>query len=179
MTELILKKPVYLCGMMGSGKSAAGRILARKLDIDFTDVDDVIEEKLKMPIKRIFKEKGEAFFRRAEWDVVRRITAEHKVRVVALGGGSLQNQQIVDRVKISGLLIFLNPPQSVLLERLRSAENRPMLTRSENNLDQRISDLLKKRMSLYKQAHITLNTGRETPGETAEKIIEKLKIYDS
>lgn len=179
MTEFILKKPVYLCGMMGSGKSAAGRILARKLDTDFTDLDDVIEEKLEMPVKQIFKEKGEAFFRRAEWGALRKITLINKIQVVSLGGGSLQNQQVTDQLKISGWLIFLNPPQSVLLERLQSAENRPMLTHSEKNIDQRISELLEKRMPLYKQAHITLNTGGETPGETAEKIIEKLKIYDS
>ena len=179
MNEFSLKKPVWLCGMMGSGKSATGRVLARKLDTDFTDVDDVIEEKLNMPVSRIFEEKGEAFFRRAEWDTIRKISEENRVHVISLGGGSLQNQQIVDHIKISGRLIFLNPPQSVLLERLQSAEDRPMLKRGDNSLDQRISDLLKKRMPLYQQAHVTLNTGRKTPDETAEEIIKKLKIYES
>lgn len=179
MNEYSLKKPLYLCGMMGSGKSATGRVLARKLDTVFTDLDDVVEEMLKMPITRIFKEKGEDFFRRAEWKSLKKIALENRAQVVSLGGGSLQNQQIVDHIKISGWLVFLNPPQSVLLERLQSAENRPMLNRGDNSLDQQLSDLLKKRMTLYQQAHITLNTGRETPSETADAIIKNLKLYDS
>jgi len=170
-----IKTPLYLCGMMGSGKSAAGKILAYKINYEFIDVDQVIEKSEKRPITQIFKAEGEAYFRKIEWETIRKITAGNDRRVVSLGGGSLQNQQIVDHIKLSGFLIFLNPPQSVLLERLRSTENRPMLNTVDTALDQRISDLLKKRRFFYEQAHITVHTNRETPNETAEKIIKEIE----
>ena len=59
-------KNLVLLGMMGSGKSTIGRLLARKLNLQFIDVDTVIENETKMKIFDIFKKKGEIFFRSLE-----------------------------------------------------------------------------------------------------------------
>ena len=60
------KLNISLCGMMGSGKSAIGKILANKLDYNFIDVDNIIEIDAGKTIKKIFEEDGEEYFRDLE-----------------------------------------------------------------------------------------------------------------
>ena len=60
------KLNISLCGMMGSGKSAIGKILANKLDYNFIDVDKMIEIDAGKTIKKIFEEDGEEYFRDLE-----------------------------------------------------------------------------------------------------------------
>ena len=57
------KKNIVLIGMMGSGKSTIGRMLARKLNLNFIDIDSKIEKLENLKIKDIFEKKGEIFFR--------------------------------------------------------------------------------------------------------------------
>ena len=61
-----MKKNLTLTGMMGVGKSTIGKILSKRLSMQFVDIDKVIEKKLDLSIKRIFEIKGETFFRKLE-----------------------------------------------------------------------------------------------------------------
>ena len=60
------KKNIVLLGMMGVGKSAIGKIISKKINMDFFDIDKIIENSYKLKIKDIFKIKGESFFRNLE-----------------------------------------------------------------------------------------------------------------
>ena len=60
------KLNITLCGMMGSGKSSIGRIIAKKIDFKFLDIDKIIEEKEKKSINDIFNQNGEKYFRIVE-----------------------------------------------------------------------------------------------------------------
>lgn len=178
MNSKISEKPIFLCGMMGAGKSAIGKTLAEILDVPFADLDDLIETSEKMTIPEIFDQKGEQEFRKIE----RRLLKKHAPGakgVLALGGGSLQNREIVDVLKDSGWLIFINPPRSVLLERLKNSEKRPMLNDHKNELQERINRLFKERLPLYEKAHFTIVTGNRPKTEAAEQIIKKLESYES
>ncbi len=108
---------IFLTGFMGAGKSVIGQQLAGKLERPFLDLDDKITQKAGQSIPEIFKESGESEFRilerRAVLEVIREFTG-----VVALGGGSLQNQHLVDHIKLNGLLIFIETPISVILDRI-------------------------------------------------------------
>ena len=87
---------IVFLGMMGSGKTSIGFLVSKKLKLDFYDVDHYIENKLKMKISNIFKNKGEKFFREYE----EKITLElMKIKgiVVSLGGGAFLNKNINEK----------------------------------------------------------------------------------
>lgn len=176
MTAPHLNQPVFLCGMMGAGKSTIGKILASKAGLPFSDLDSLIESSVNMSIPEIFDSLGEPKFR----DIERRVLMEHSQKtdgVTALGGGSLQNQQLVDHIKLQGWLIFLNVPEKELIFRLKNSANRPMLENSD--LAKKINQLLKERLPFYNQAHITINTAEMDADEIADIILNKLKDYEN
>lgn len=174
-----LKKPVFLCGMMGSGKSTVGPELAGMMHVQYKDLDQLIEEKEQMKIPTIFKEKGEHYFREIEQNLLIQQT-EKPEGVLALGGGSLQNQFITDHVKLAGWLVYLDVPVETLVQRLSGSKGRPKLLQAGNkNVTNQIKKLLGDRLPFYTQAHLSIKTGTLTPAETARSIIKKLKIYES
>lgn len=175
MSEINLSKPVFLCGMMGSGKSSVGKRLASKLNVPFSDLDKLIIRQESMSIPEIFSQKGEEYFRKTERNVLIKESQRTK-GVMALGGGSLQNQQIVDHLKIYGWLVFLKVPQSVLLSRLKTGRNRPML--SNTNIEQKIDQLLTERTPFYDQADITVDVSTESHNQVVDKLIKKLSVYE-
>lgn len=176
MKAFRLTQPVFLCGMMGAGKSVTGKMLADKLSISFYDLDRLVEEAAGKTIPTIFEEDGEEHFRNLEREI---LVKQSQVMngVMALGGGSLQNQQIVDHLKVCGWLIFLEAPASLLAERIGADKNRPLLTNGANSTA-RLENLLSDRNQYYRQAHITIPTNGLTPGQTADQIIQKLVFYE-
>lgn len=172
-----LSHPVFLCGMMGSGKSTIGKIIAQKTGFPFQDLDTIIEDGEGMTIPEIFKTRGEEYFRKTEsfWLIQHARTAKG---ILALGGGSLQNQQLVDHLKMYGWLVFLNASASVLYNRLKQSKHRPMLSSAGSDLKQRIEALLEERRSFYEQAHITIEVDSLETDEIANQLIKKLKLYE-
>jgi shikimate kinase len=79
---------VFLCGMMGSGKSSLGKKIASKMHWDFIDLDILIEEEEKKTISEIFKNSGENYFRNIETQALQKIILSKKNVIVALGGGT-------------------------------------------------------------------------------------------
>jgi len=182
MDKLTLKKPIFLCGMMGSGKSTVGRELADRLQVPFCDLDEMIVDKAGMSIPEIFEEQGESGFRELERKILIR-ESQYINGVMALGGGSLQSQHIIDHLKIYGWLIFLDVPQSVILARISGDSNRPMLKADDYERDdnaglKKIDALFNERLPLYRQAEITIQAGDRTAGDIAHELIKKLTLYD-
>ncbi len=172
------RQPVFLCGMMGSGKSTIGKALATELNVPFTDLDLLIEKHEERTIPEIFELEGEAAFRKIEQQLLIKHVQDIE-GVLSLGGGSLQNQQVTDHVKLHGWLIFINAPRPVLLNRLKRSDKRPMLTSSqEENRSDIIDRLMKQRLPYYSQAHITVNSGGMKKKEIIDTIIQKLKMYE-
>ena len=87
------KLNITLCGMMGSGKSTLGKILAKKIGYNFVDTDKLIEEKEKKSINKIFEEDGENYFRQQEEKITLDILKNSNT-VVSLGGGAIINKRI-------------------------------------------------------------------------------------
>lgn len=178
-----LKGSIYLCGFMASGKSKLGKALASKLDLEFRDLDTEIVEREQRSIREIFEEQGEASFRRIEWECLLELTRSF-TGVVALGGGSLQNQQIVDHLKVHGLLIFLETPLEVITERVSRNTRRPFLYDEKGNIKSRetlfkqLKSLYSERISFYKQAQITLDTSLfSSVEEKTDEVIKKIKRH--
>jgi shikimate kinase len=173
-----IKQPVFLCGMTGAGKSTAGRPLAKKLQAPFFDLDQMIENHEQQTIPEIFETKGEKAFRNIERKLL--IAQTDKMEgVMALGGGALQNQHLVDHIKLNGWLVYLKPPLETILERLQNSSGRPKIADTDQTeLKKRIHTLLEERTPFYKQAHITVKTATLSPEEIADIIIKKLSFYE-
>ena len=174
---------IFLCGFMGSGKSTIGRGLADSLEWPFLDLDDKIEEIAGQEIPEIFEREGEAGFRTIERRALLEVARKFK-GVVALGGGSLQSQHMVDHLKLKGLLIFLETPISVILGRVSGDENRPLLLDKRGNpknkkvLEQDLQALYDERLPFYKQAVINVaNDGSKSPEQIVEILLKKIRNH--
>ena len=132
-----IKKNLVLLGMMGSGKSTIGYLVAQKLKKRFVDVDRVIEKEMKNSIAEIFEKKGEKFFRGIEEKIVLK-TLKNNDTVISLGGGSFVNEKIRKEVLNKNISFWLNWSSLVLLKRIKKNNNRPVVF---NMLDNEIYDL--------------------------------------
>lgn len=172
---------IFLCGFMGAGKSTVARRIAKRLDMDFVDLDELIEQKAGRDIPDIFKKEGEASFRKLERETLLSVCRSQK-GIVALGGGSLQSQHLVDHLKLNGLLIFIDTPFSIIFERINKKSGRPLLTDKEgrmkppNALRNEMQELYEKRLPLYRQSTITVD-GSAEPSEVVERLIKKINNH--
>ncbi|MCW9706656.1 shikimate kinase [Fodinibius salsisoli] len=174
---------IFLCGFMGTGKTTIGRKLAQKLDYPFLDLDDRIVERAGQSIPDIFEAGGEGRFRTVERKALMEVCRSFK-GVVALGGGSLQNQHLLDHLKLNGLLIFIETPFSVLIDRIYQDKNRPLLLDESGNvkerktLEEELRFLYDDRLPLYRQASISIQMSRgESPEEQVETLFKKIRNH--
>ena len=120
------KKNLVLLGMMGSGKSIIGNLLSKKLDINFLDIDSLIEQLTKMTISQIFLKKGEKYFR----DLEEKITMESLSStntVISLGGGAFMNETIRADVIKNHFSFWLSLDTPTLLVRVKKRKKRPIV----------------------------------------------------
>ena len=114
------KENIVFLGMMGSGKSSLGSLISKKLNLDFYDTDNVIEKKTGMKISKIFKEKGEIFFRRVEEKISLEILKKDNI-VIALGGGAFLNKKIMEEILKNHLSFWLKWNDKVLIQRIKNS----------------------------------------------------------
>ncbi|AXJ00958.1 shikimate kinase [Cyclonatronum proteinivorum] len=145
--------------MMGCGKSAHGRQLARELNMMFRDLDQLIADQYNMPVSQIFSERGEAFFRAAERDMLNDLLGLPPA-VIALGGGALQDEAQARFIRENSILCFIDAPFDSILERVQRNTRRPMLLdengklKSEEEIRKILTELDQKRRPLYESAHV-------------------------
>ena len=162
---------IYLIGMMGSGKSTIGGLLAKQLGYRFIDTDDIISKTTNQSITDIFATEGEDVFRDLESQVLSEICA-YKKFVVATGGGIILKQMNWSYLR-HGMIIWLNVPVEELYDRLKEDQTRPLLQHPDPL--QQLQTLLEKRQSLYAQAdlEIKINPGG-VPQQVVTQILEKI-----
>ncbi len=186
MNEYRLKRfqgSIFLTGFMASGKSTIGKLVAELIDRPFFDLDAVIEEKELKPIKEIFNDHGEEYFRKKELEYLTEISKSFK-GVVALGGGALQNQRVIDHLKLFGLLVFIKTPIEVIVDRVTRNTSRPMVLDAQGKIKSRealfteLKSLYLSREGFYSQAQIIVESdGYRPKEEIAQILIEKLKRH--
>ncbi len=164
------KLNIALCGMMGSGKSAIGKILANKLDYNFIDADKMIEIDAGKTIKKIFEEDGEEYFRVLEEKITIDIL-EHKETIVSLGGGAIVNKKIRSSIKKNSYNIYLNVDIDILMKRLQNSQTRPLIYKK--NLKKKLINLISIREKFYQKADLIIKNEKNII-ETTENIIKKL-----
>ena len=121
-----MKKNLVLLGMMAVGKSTLGKIVAKKLKLQFIDTDKNVENNNTMKIKDIFEKRGEKFFRaEEEKEVLKSLKRENCI--IALGGGAFLNDKIRDDILKSAISIWLDTDIKTLQKRVKWNEKRPLL----------------------------------------------------
>lgn len=149
---------IYFVGLMGSGKTTIGRVLAKRLGLAFMDTDREVEERTGVSIPTIFEIEGEEGFRRRESQVVDDC-AKMSNWVVATGGGVVLRPENRHNLSRSGFVIYLNVPPHILWERTRVDRNRPLL-QVEDPLS-KLHQLFKQRDPLYREvADMVIDGGR-------------------
>jgi len=159
---------VFLVGFMGAGKTSVGRSLGRRLGWSFEDLDDRIQARAARSITEIFRDLGEAEFRRLETAALRELLGELSVRprVVALGGGAFAQRENVSLLERAGAqVIFLDGPAEELFHRCqREQRERPLLQDAKQ-----FRELYEQRRSSYLKASCHIDTsGKEIDGIAAE-----------
>ena len=165
------KGNIVFLGMMGSGKSSIGKLVSKKLELNFFDIDQKIEEKFKMTISKIFSEKGESFFRKVEEKITLDILKK-KRNVVALGGGGFLNRKVREEVVNNHLSFWLNYSSKILIDRIKNSYKRPLAFNSTIN---ELNNLIEKRSNIYSKALFRIDCDNLTKIEISKKIIN---IYE-
>jgi len=149
---------IYLIGFMGSGKTTAGKKLARKLDYDFVDLDSLIESEVKTSITNYFEQYGEEKFRIIEQQVLKK-TFELKNTVISTGGGVPCFFNSIDEINKNGISVYLKADIPLIVSRLQSGKNqRPLIkSKSAEELKIYVSELLSKRETYYNRAKLVID----------------------
>jgi len=161
-------KTIVLTGMMGSGKSTAGRLLAQTLNVDFLDIDLIIETNLKTSISEIFARQGENEFRKIEKETIFSIFRPQN-QVISLGGGAFENEQTRKFLLEKAAVIYLETSPDEILKRIQNNSSRPLLNEKMNI--QTIEEIINKRKKNYQSSHYTISTDNKNP----QDIINELK----
>jgi shikimate kinase len=151
---------------MGAGKSACGRLLARRLGRCFVETDDMIVATDGRSIPEIFRESGEARFRQLEADTLESLKLKSG-DVIATGGGMPCRDGRMELLRELGTVVWLDGDVGELHERASRLGNRPML---EGRSMTEIDALYRARQPYYRRAHITI----DTTGIGADQVVARI-----
>ena len=166
------KENLVFLGMMGSGKSSIGSLIAKKLKLNFIDIDNEIEREMGISIRKIFDTKGEDYFRKIEEKITLK-NLKLNTSVVSLGGGAFTNKNIRKEILKNHISFWLNWDNQILLNRIKNNKKRPITI---NATDTELIRLMKERSIDYSKALYEIKCNNLSKNEIIKKI---LKIYET
>jgi len=162
-----------MIGFMGSGKTTVGLELAKAMDLDFWDMDDIIEDQNAMAISDIFKEHGQDRFRKMEREVLDGFeSADLQNVIISTGGGAPCFFDNVDQMNKQGTTVYLKMTPDQLFHRLQGeVSKRPLLSDiSEEEMNSLIESMYLKRAPFYEKATYIVD-GSQSPDEIVSHIL--------
>ena len=167
------KENLVFLGMMGSGKSSIGSLVAKKLRLDFIDVDKEIEKELGLSISKIFEIKGEDYFRKFEEKITLKILKINST-VISLGGGAFVNKIIRKEVLKNHISFWLNLNNETLLNRIKNSKKRPL---AYNSTENELIDLIKKRSNIYSKALYEIKCDKLSKSEIVKNVLKNYETH--
>ncbi len=166
-----IKKNLVLLGMMGVGKTRIGKYVAKRLKINFFDIDKLVEKKNKMKITEIFKTKGEIYFRKEEEFVTIKYLNK-KESIISLGGGGFINDKIREKVLSECISVWLNVSLKTIYKRLKNSKIRPLASNDKQN---NLGKIFLERKKIYSLADHEINCNNLNIDQISSRII---KLYE-
>ncbi len=171
-----LQTPLFLVGMMGSGKSRIGKLLAEKLNVAFVDIDQTIVTQEKQSINDIFAhpQKGEAYFRKLELTIINKIiSTPPKIKIIAGGGGAFINPQIRSLLKKKKIFtLYLDVPLWLLWLRVKNNKERPLL--HDKNPRKKLKEIYEARRATYLTADKVVSSGIGSKNKNMLRLLSAL-----
>ena len=166
---------IFLVGLMGSGKTTVGKLLAKRLGLRFVDSDQEIEAKTGATVSWIFEIEGEDSFRQREMEMIDELTAQKGV-LLATGGGSILKPENRKHMKSRGIVIFLRASVSNILKRTQYDKTRPLLQTPDKRA--KLEALSRQRDPMYREvADIIVDTGRPNVHAIVQSIAKQLRGF--
>ena len=163
---------IFLVGLMGAGKTSVGRMLARRLGMEFFDADSEIERITGVKIPIIFEIEGESGFRSREEKMIEQLSAMNGI-VLATGGGAVISEANRQFLKNRGRVIYLRAAPEDLWRRTRRDRNRPLLQTADPL--GKLRALHDQRDPLYREvADLIVDTGSQSVAHLTSKIQQLL-----
>jgi len=169
-----VKKNLILLGMMGVGKTTIGKILDKKLKLEFIDTDERIEKKNSMSVSEIFEKKGENFFRTEERNLIPELLKKNSC-IFALGGGAFMDDVIREHVLKNCISIWLDIDIKILIGRTSINKNRPLLI--SKNISEKLKKIYNERKNTYALANHKINCNKLNKNDIVKKISELYEKY--
>lgn len=163
-------KNVILTGMMGSGKTSVGLELAKILECDFFDLDEIIEKKYGK-ITQIFKDKGENYFRGIETSELKNFK-NNRAFVLSTGGGAVLKEENLEILRSLGEVFYLSANAQTIYNRVKEQTQRPLL--NTKNPKKTIEDILSSRLEKYEKSGEKIVTDNKNIEQIAREIYEKV-----
>ena len=156
---------------MGSGKSTIGYLLSKNINLDFIDIDKLIEKETNLKIYEIFQRKGESYFRNLEEKITLKLLKD-KGKIIALGGGGFLNKNIRREILKSHISFWLSWKNSTIINRILNNKKRPIAFNSNEN---DLKKIINERSSIYAEADFKINCETLTKNMIVKNVI---KIYE-
>jgi shikimate kinase len=160
---------IYLVGFMAAGKTTVARALAKRLDWQAVDVDELIERREHLTVSEIFSKRGEAYFRTLEREVLLDQAGPRHL-VVATGGGTFADPQNRAAINQDGVSVWLDVPLDRLIGRVPADGRRPLAADRAG-----FERLYHQRRAAYEQAHVRLDAGRASVDALVEQLVDWLE----
>lgn len=159
---------IFLIGFMGTGKSTVAKALKKETGAEIIEMDQLIAQRENLSIPKIFEEKGEAYFRNVETELLMELQSGEKT-IVSCGGGVPMREKNVLEMKKNGKVVLLTALPETILERVRDNEDRPLLQNRKSV--EGIRELMEQRREKYEAAADVMVA---TDGKSAETIAREI-----
>ena len=162
---------IILIGFMGVGKTTIGKIISKKLDLKFVDMDEYIEMVEDKSISKIFEQYGEQYFRKIETKTLKELIKDDNI-IIATGGGIVSKKENLDILKKEKKVIFLDGNTQTILGHLTNEINKRPLLSSSSNIENTITNLLNERYEKYKESSkIEISVDNKNIDEVVSQIL--------
>lgn len=167
---------ISLVGYMGSGKSTAGKDLAKAIGYEFIDLDHYIEEKFHLKISEIFEKEGEIGFRKKERAALLELLTSTNL-VLSLGGGTPVYYNNMEEITNNSVSFFLRVQLPQLVKRLDGKkQTRPLIAHLTNEeMTEFVAKHLFERNQFYEKAKYTINIAEQSTLQVLDEIMNHLK----